>query len=215
MIQSNLLFLVLMNPRHLFFVLLATSLFCADSMAQEKWVLGTSLQMVNTKIFDINLMNTQTQGAFRPGTTLFTEYNFGKRYAIHTGLGYTMMTQNSDQFKNNFHYLSVPVYFKLGRLKPGKKVASKAMVGTHLQYLIKAAHQVQDDSHLDIRDQSKDFHMDLVMGGGVEFRLSRQISLEAIGTLALGTFINKITPAELYMNNLNMGYMINLTYKLK
>ena len=107
--------------------------------AQERLQIGTSLQIHNTRML-VDYSSTKVKGAYRPTTILFAEFEFGKRLALHSGLGYTMMTQNSDAFKNNFHYLALPLYLKFGRLKDDKHLAFTSFIGTDIHYLLKSNH---------------------------------------------------------------------------
>jgi hypothetical protein len=189
-------------------------IFKPEVYAQEKLAIGVSTQMLNTRLMT-NLYNLNTKGAYRPTTTLFVEYNFGKKYCIHAGLGYTMMTQNSDAFKNNFNYLTMPLYFKIGRLKEDKRIAFTTFYGFNLHYLNSAQHIFLDETRMDIMDQSRKFHADLAFGGGLKFKLSDKITFETLTTFSIGTFINKPNAADMCINNLNTGFMLNLSYKFK
>jgi hypothetical protein len=180
--------------------------------AQGKLSAGLSAQLINTRLV-VNVSSLNAKGAYRPGTTLFVEYDMGKNMALHTGLGYTMMTQNSDAFTNDFHYLAVPLHLKFGRLKAGKRFAFTTFVGTDLHYLLSARHNFLDGGEKNIIDQARQFHFDLVVGGGIKFRLSEQLSLEPQASFSFGYNINKYNAAYLDINNINIGYMLNLTYK--
>jgi hypothetical protein len=182
--------------------------------AQEKISIGISAQMLNTR-FLVNVSNFRTKGAYRPTSIFFTEYNFGKRYCVHTGLGYSMMTQNSDAFRNNFNYLVMPLYLKKGRLKENQRIAFASFFGVNLHYLLKAQHIFLDETKMDIMDQSRKFHFDFVVGGGLKFKLSDNFTLEALTDFSLGYFVNKRNAANMDINNFNTGLMLNLSYKLK
>ena len=197
---------------HLFsFLMLLNSL---GLFAQEKMAIGISAQMLNTR-FLVNASNFQTKGAYRPTSVLFTEYNFGEKYCLHTGLGYSMMTQNSDAFKNNFNYLVMPLYLKKGRLKENQRVAFTSFYGANFHYLFKAQHISSDKTQTDIMNQCRKFHFDIVVGGGLKFKLSDNISLEALTDFSLGYYVNKPNAAFMDINNFNTGLMFNLSYKLK
>jgi hypothetical protein len=182
--------------------------------AQEKMSIGISAQMINTR-FLANVANFQTKGAYRPTSIIFTEYDFGKKYCVHTGLGYSMMTQNSDAFRNNFHYLIIPLYFKIGRLKENQRIAFTSFYGANLHYLFKAQHIYLDETQMNIMDQSRKFHFDFVVGGGLKFKLSDNFTLEVLTNFSLGYFVNKRNAANMDINNFNTGLMLNLSYKLK
>lgn len=182
--------------------------------AQEKLSLGLSSQIQNTQLV-VSASNPGVKGAYRPTSVLFAEYSLGKNMAVHTGLGYTMMTQNSDAFKNNFHYLALPLYLKHGKIKEGKRIAFTGFYGTNLHYLLKAEHLNMTGDKTDIMEQSRKFHFDLVVGSGLKYRLTDQIEIEALVSFSMGYMVNKYNPAFADVHNINTGYMLNLSYKLK
>ena len=133
--------------------------------------------------------------------------------SVHTGFGYTMMTQNSDAFQNDFHYLAMPLYFKHGKLKDDKKIAFKSFCGANLHYLLDAKHTYLSGEETDIMKHSRKFHWELVIGGGLEFKLTEKLSLEALTSLSLGYMLTKYNHAYMDVHNYNSGYMLNLSYK--
>ena len=183
--------------------------------AQHGLSAGLSTQLINTRMVDFSAKNISTQGAYRPATTLFVEYEFGRKCAFQSGLGYTMMTQNSDQFKNNFHYLAMPLYFKTGRLSEDKWIAFNTLFGFNLHYLLGARHVYRDETKQDINDLSQQYHFDAVLGAGINIKISEKIRLDVFTIFSAGTYINKITPAQLYLNNINYGFGANLCYKIR
>ncbi len=194
------------------FVLLFTASICMNMKAQGKLSAGLSAQLINTQLV-VNVSSLNAKGAYRPGTTLFLEYDIGKNMALHTGLGYTMMTQNSDAFTNDFHYLAIPLHLKFGRLKEGKRFVFTSFFGTDLHYLLGARHNFSDGSEKNIIDQARKFHFDLVVGGGLKFRLTEQLSIEPQASFSFGYNINKSNAAYMDINNINTGFMLNLSYK--
>ena len=96
--------------------------------AQGKFQIGLSSQIHNTRLM-VDYSSTRVKGAYRPTCVFFAEYDIGRHLGLHTGLGYTMMTQNSDAFKNNFHYLAMPLYLKIGRLNDDKRLAFTSFIG--------------------------------------------------------------------------------------
>ena len=143
------------------------------------------------------------------------EFEFGKKLALHSGLGYTMMTQNSDAFKNDFHYLALPLYLKFGRLKDDKRMAFTSFIGTDIHYLLKANHIGEDGTKTDIKDYAQTFHSDLTGGLGIKIRLSERFSMESMVSISYGTNINEYNAALMDINNLNTGFRLNLSYKFK
>lgn len=194
------------------FVLLFTASISMNTKAQGKLSAGLSVQAINTQLV-VNVSSLNAKGAYRPGTTLFVEYDLGKNMALHTGLGYTMMTQNSDAFTNDFHYLAIPLHLKFGRLKADKRFVFTSFFGTDLHYLLSARHNFSDGSEKNIIDQARKFHFDLVVGGGLKFRLTEQLCLEPQASFSFGYNINKYNAAYMDINNINTGFMLNLSYK--
>lgn len=180
--------------------------------AQDRFYIGLSSQINNTRLM-VDYTSTKVKGAYRPASILYTEFEFGRYLGFHTGLGYTMMTQNSDAFKNDFHYLAMPLYLKVGRLKEHKLLAFSSFVGMDMHYLLKASHLTPDGSDTDIREYAQSFHSDFATGAGVKFRLSGSFSIEALLTMSIGTMINANNAALLDINNLNTGFRLNLSYK--
>lgn len=194
------------------FVLLFIAGTGINTKAQGKLSAGLSAQVLNTQLV-VNVSSLNAKGAYRPGTTIFLEYDIGKNMALHTGLGYTMMTQNSDAFTNDFHYLAIPLHLKFGRLTADKRFVFTSFLGTDLHYLLSARHNFSDGSEKSIIDQAHKFHFDLVLGGGLKFRLSEQLSLEPQASFSFGYNINKYNAAYMDINNINTGFMLNLSYK--
>ncbi len=198
------------------FLLISFLLFSSKTalFAQEKLSVGISGQMLNTRIMT-DYLNPHTKGAFRPTSIVYFEYNFGKKYAIHSGLGYTMMTQNSEAFKNNFHYLTMPFYLKIGRIQDDKRFAFTSFFGTNVHYLLKAQHVDPDGPNQNIMNHCQSFHYDFTVGAGIKFKLSDKYTLEALYSISIGTMINKNNAAYMDVNNFNRGFMLNLSWKLK
>jgi hypothetical protein len=181
-------------------------------IAQEKLQIGVSTQIHNTRLM-VDLSSVHVKGAYRPTNVLFAEYSIGKQLAIHTGLGHTMMTQNSDAFKNNFHYLALPLYLKIGRLKENKRLAFKSFIGIDIHYLLMATHTTWNGNMTDIREYTQTFHFDLVGGAGIKFRLSDRFFMEGLVSISYGSNIAIDNAALMDINNLNTGYRLNLLYK--
>jgi hypothetical protein len=180
--------------------------------AQDRLSIGLSSQINNTRLM-VDYSSTKVKGAQRPASILYTEFEFGRYLGFHTGLGYTMMSQNSDAFKNNFHYLAMPLYLKIGRLKEQKLLAFSSFIGMDMHYLLKASHLASDGSGTDIKEYAQSFHSDFATGAGIKLRLSGSFSIETLFTMSIGTNINAYNAALMDINNLNTGFRLNLSYK--
>jgi hypothetical protein len=201
-------------PSSFLFVLLLC--FCSGTNARSlnRFSVGLSAQMLNTRIVDMEVLNLQVRGALRPTINVFGEMNLGAKFILHSGLGYSMMTQKSDNFRNNLHYLMIPVYFKTGAKYGKRKWLLTAFGGTNLHYLLRAKHINSHDLKIDLRDYSQHYHMDFVLGAGVKIRLTESLNAEVLTSFNYGSYINRITDAELYLINVNSGIMINLSYQI-
>ena len=193
--------------------LLISSSFRLQLEAQDRFSIGLSSQINNTRMM-VDYASTRVKSAYRPAGILFSEIDLGRRLGFHTGLGYTMMTQNSDAFKNNFHYLAMPLYLKVGRLHEQKLLAFTSFIGMDMHYLLKASHLNNDGNSTDIREHAQSFHADLAAGAGVKFRLKGNWSIESLFTVSIGTNINAYNAVLMDINNLNTGLRLNLSYKL-
>ena len=198
----------------LIFFFIAGGAFGLHLHAQDRFSIGVSTQIHNTRLM-VDYSSTHVKGAYRPGSIFLAEYEFGKHMGLHTGLGYTMMTQNSDAFKNNFHYLAMPLYLKIGRLKEDKRLAFSSFIGVDMHYPLKATHLSLTGDRTDIMNYTQKFHADLAGGAGVKFRLSDRFSIEALISISHGSSINVDNAALMDINNLNTGFRINLSYKFK
>lgn len=180
--------------------------------AQKSLQVGISSQLQHTRIL-VDYTSTKVKGAYRPTNILFAEYQFGRHFSLHTGLGHTMLTQNSDAFKNNFQYLACPVYLKFGRLKDGRSLAFTSFVGMDVHYLIKANHVAPDGTRSDMKVHTQSFHSDVAGGCGLKIRLSDRYTLEGLISISHGSNISKDNAALMDINDLNTGYRMNLIYK--
>ena len=88
---------------------------CLSSSAQQKFWFGASAGVQNTLLSSRNSSEIDVKNAFRPFSTLDIEYRLSPRIAIQSGLGYALYTQNTSKYKNNFNFLLVPLYLKVGR----------------------------------------------------------------------------------------------------
>lgn len=196
------------------FILIAGGISFSLLHAQDRISVGVSAQLSNTRLM-ADYASTRVKGAYCPGSVLFAEYEFGKYMGIHTGFGYSMMSQNSDAFKNNFHYMAMPLYLKIGRLKDEKRLAFSSLLGIDMHYPFKASRISRAGESKDIMAYTQKFHADITGGAGVKFRLSDNLSMEAMISLSHGSGVNVDNAALLDINNLSTGLRINLSYKLK
>jgi len=137
----------------------------------------------------------------------------GKHSIKHyIGIGYSLYTQNTSKFKNNFNYLTIPLYFKGGSFKNDRKFAFSYFCGINYNYLISAKNIYQGDKN-DIKSYTRRFHQDLALGFGVKHKLTDKLLLETYLTGAVGGYINKASFDGFLLTNMNYGALISLKYR--
>jgi len=76
-------------------------------------------------------LNDISKPALCPLFTATAAYQLGERAGFQAGLGYALYAQQSCTFKNQFHYLTVPVCLRVGGFKnPNRKRALVAVLVT-------------------------------------------------------------------------------------
>ena len=194
-------------------IIVSTGILGLHLNAQGRLEIGISTQLHNTRLM-VDLTTSKVKGAYRPAEVLFAQYGLGRHLALHSGLGYAMMTQNSDAFKNNFHYLALPVHMKIGRLKEYQRLAFTSFIGLDMHYLIGANRISPDGDKTDIVEYAQKIHSDMTGGAGVKFRLTERIALEGLVSISYGSNINSYNAALMDITNFNTGFRLNLSFKL-
>jgi hypothetical protein len=174
---------------------------------------GTSLSLQNTKLDSRLIKEVETYNAYRPAGNITLQYRFSKKIALQSGIGYMLLTQKTTDFSNNFNYLNVPIYIKLGSYKNNRSFALTYFGGFNFQYLIKA-NNIHNNEKTNINNYCDSFHYEAIFGAGLKNKISDKIEMEYYGFISRGSVINKTTSNGFNLSNKNYGIMINMIYAL-
>lgn len=184
-----------------------------STYSQNRWSLGLSIAIQNTKLQSETMSRVNVESAYRPFFDAIVQYRFTKKLALESGIGYSLLTQNTSEFNNNFNYLSMPFYLKLGSYKKDRKIALSYLIGIKTQYLF-TAKNIYNNNKTDITEYCDKLHFEGLLGLGVKYKLNDIFEIEFYGFAARGTVINETTHEGFNLYNKNMGLMFNLLYLL-
>jgi hypothetical protein len=201
------------NRRYLIVFLILNSLFF-KVYCQKAFSVGTSLFIQSTTLDSRLLKEVETYNAYRPAGSLILQYRFSNKIALQSGIGYMLLTQKTSDFSNNFNYLNVPIYLKLGSYKNNRSLALAYFGGFNLQYLIKA-NNIHNNEKTNINNYCDSFHYEAVFGAGLKNKINDKIEMEYYGFISRGSVINKTTSNGYNLSNKNYGIMINMIYALE
>ena|GEM_PF-3539702 len=190
-------------------------LICSVSYAQDGLHVGISIGVQNTLLWSEGRSEIDVKNAFCPLVTADIEYRFEPRLGIQSGIGYALYSQNTSKFRNNFNYLTVPLYLKLGGFKKdNRKFALSILGGPNFKFLILANNVYQDEKN-DISDYTTEFHLDYTLGIGLKYKLNDNLVLEShlTGSFLGGSF-NKTSFDGFVLRNFNYGAVISLKYRI-
>jgi hypothetical protein len=182
--------------------------------AQKGLWYGVSGGVQNTYLRSWIRSEIDAKNAIRPVILFNLEYQFSSGASIQSGIGYSLYTQNTSKFKNNFNYLTIPLYLKGGSFKNGNRYALSYFCGINSNFLISAQNIYQGGKN-DIKEYTMNFHQDLVFGCGIKHKISDNIMLETYLTGAVGGYINKTSFDGFALINMNYGALISLKYQFK
>lgn len=181
--------------------------------AQEGFLFGMSAGVQNTLLYSAYRSEIDVKNAFCPLATADFEYRFSRLFGIQTGLGYALYSQNTSKFRNNFSYLTNPIYLKLGGFRHNRKLALSFFGGPNLKYLISATHVTQNENN-DIAEYTTRFHMDYSLGVGVKYQLKKNLVLESHLTASfLGGSFNNASTDLFILKNTNYGAVLGFKYR--
>lgn len=203
------------NKYILILFLFLLSLNCSPGLAQNGFWFGGTAGMQNTILSSAGRSEIDTKNAFRPLLSADVSYRFSPKFEIQTGLGYALYTQNTSEFKNNFSYLTVPLYIKGGRFKKDRKYALSYFGGANYKFLLSAKNRYQGEIN-DISEYTTGFHLDYTFGIGMKFKIQDNLILEShlMGTLGGGS-LNRTSLDGFLLSNFNYGVRVGLKYKLE
>ena len=156
------------------------------------------------------------KNAFCPYISADIEYRFAPRIGIQSGLGYAFYSQNTSKFRNNFNYLTVPLYLRVGGFKKdNRKFALSFFGGPNFKFLMSANNIFQDEKK-NISDYTTEFHLDYTFGIGLNYRLNERLVLESHFTGTLwGSSFNNVSFTGFVLKNFNYGAVIGFKYQLR
>ena len=181
--------------------------------AQKGLWYGVSAGVQNTMLSSKKRSEIDSKNAFRPLTTLDIEYRFSPKFAIQSGLGYALYTQNTSKFQNNFNYLLIPVYFKWGKIKAEKNLGTAFYFGYNFKHLF-SAFNIYNEEKNDISGYAMKNHTDITAGYGIKYKINKNILFESYVTGAYGGIFNNASFDYFVLTNINYGIMFSLKYKL-
>ena len=186
---------------------------CSFSSAQNGLRFGISAGIQNTLLSSERSSEIDVKNAFCPLVTADIEYRFAPRIGVQSGIGYALYSQNTSKFRNNFNYLTLPVYLKVGGFKKdNRKFAFGFLGGPNFKFLM-SANNIDQDAKNDITSYATEFHLDYTFGIGLNYRLDDRLVLEShlTGTLLGGSF-NNASFNGFFLRNFNYGAMIGVKY---
>lgn len=189
---------------------------CSFSYAQNGLRFGISAGIQNTLLSSERSSDIDVKNAFCPLVTADIEYRFAPRIGVQSGIGYALYSQNTSKFSNNFNYLTLPLYLKVGGFKKdNRKFALNFFGGPNFKFLMSAKNIDQDEKN-DISDYTTEFHFDYTFGVGLNYRLDDCLVLEShlTGTLWGGSF-NNVSFNGFFLRNFNYGAVIGFKYQFK
>jgi hypothetical protein len=195
------------------FILIFLVSFVTKSNAQEGFWYGVSLGAQNTYLVSPKISSIDAKNALRPYTMIDIECRFFPKFAIQSGVGYSLLTQNTSKFKNNFNYLTIPLYFKWGGFKADRKWSNSYFVGMNLNFILSAQNKYQGEKN-DITSYTNKLLKDIVIGYGVKYKYSDHFLLECHLTGSYGSSIELGSSNGSKLIHINYGGMISIKYQL-
>lgn len=186
------------------------------SYAQDGLIVGISAGVQNTLLQSAGRSEIDVKNAFCPLISADIEYGLEPRLGIQSGIGYSLYSQNTSEFRNNFNYLTVPLYLKLGGFKKDdRKFAFSFLGGPNFKFLV-SANNVYQNEKKNISDYTTNFHLDYTLGIGIKYKLNDSFVLEShfTGTFLGGSF-NNASLDGFVLKNYNYGAVIGFKYNLK
>jgi len=184
-----------------------------SASAQDWFWIGLSGGIQNTYLLSKGRSEIDAQNAFRPNLALNAEFRFSPRLAFQTGLGYSLYTQKTSKFSNNFHYLTIPLHLKAGRFRKERKICLAYFTGVDMNYLL-TAKNVYLDERSNIVEYTNRLHTELILGLGMKKKINEQFLIEVYLTGKAGGMINNATNDGFVLVNRNYGIMVSLTHSI-
>jgi hypothetical protein len=195
------------------FILIFLVSFVSKSNAQEGFWYGVSLGVQNTYLVS-KMSSIDAKNALRPNTMIDIEYRYSPKFALQSGVGYSLFTQNTSKFKNNFNYLTIPLYIKGGGFKDDRKWGNSYFVGMNFNFILSAQSKYQGEKN-DITSYTNKLLKDIVIGYGVKYKFSENCLLECHLTGSYGSSIDLGSSNGSKLIHINYGGLISIKYQLR
>lgn len=197
-------------------LVIVINLICSGSYAQDAFHVGISAGVQNTLLTSEGRSEIDVKNAFNPLITADIEYRLEPWVGFQSGLGYALYSQNTSEFRNNFSFLSIPLYLKIGGFKKEKRKLAFSMFGGPNFKFLMAANNIYQDEKTDISEYTTDFHLDYTLAFGLKNKLTERFVLESHLTISSwgGTF-NNVSFDGFILQNFNYGLLVGLKYRLK
>lgn len=184
------------------------------AFAQKGFRIGVSAGIQNTLLQSKNRSEIDVRSAFCPLVTADAEYGFTNQFGVQSGIGTVQYAQNTSKFRNNFNYLIIPLYVKLGAFRNDRKVTLSFLAGPNFKFLLSAVNRYEGQKN-DISDYTTGFHLDYTLGAGLNYNLGEHLVLESHLTSSfLGGSFNRSTSDGFFLKNFNYGVIFGMKYRL-
>ncbi|MGW8315682.1 MAG: porin family protein [Bacteroidales bacterium] len=184
------------------------------AFAQKGFRFGVSAGIQNTLLQSKNRSEIDVRSAFCPLVTADAEYGFTNQFGVQSGIGYARYAQNTSKFRNNFNYLIIPLYFKLGAFRNDRKVTLSFLAGPNFKFLLSAENKYEGQKN-DISDYTTGFHLDYTLGAGLNYNLGKRLILQShLTSTFLGGSFNRVSTDGFLLKNFNYGVIFGMKYRL-
>lgn len=189
-------------------------LVCNPAFSQKGIQYGFSVGIQNTLLRSKNNTEVDVKNAFCPLVTADIAYGISNYFGIQSGIGYALYSQNTSQFRNNFNYLSVPLYLKIGGFRNNRRFALSVIGGANFKFLL-SANNVYHNEKKDISNYTTRYHRDYTLGMGIKYKINNNLILEShlTGSFLGGSF-NKASLEGFFLRNFNYGLVIGFKYHI-
>lgn len=188
---------------------------CGISAAQDAFHVGITAGVQNTLLASSGRSEIDVKNAFNPVITADIEYRLEPWVGFQSGLGYALYSQNTSEFKNNFSYLTIPFYLKIGGFKKeNRKLAFSMFGGPNFKFLM-AANNIYQNEKTDISAYTTDFHLDYTLAFGLKYKLNERFVLEShLTATSFGGTFNNTSFDGFILQNFNYGLVFAFKYRL-
>jgi len=190
-------------------------LVCNPVFSQEGLQYGLSVGIQNTLLRSKNSTEVDVKNAFCPLVTADIAYGLSNYIGIQSGIGYALYSQNTSQFRNNFNYLTIPLYLKVGGFKNNRRFALSVFGGANFKFLL-SANNIDNNEKKAISNYTTAFHQDYTLGMGMKYNIGNSLTLEThlTGSFLGGSF-NKASLEGFFLRNFNYGLVIGFKYHMR